>query len=75
MIKNGDKKKISKTQQQEQIVLYMKQNSEYKLQDFCELLNLKESRIKTIIKPLIEAGVIACVGANKDRRYLKGRDK
>ena len=56
-------------------MLYMRQNSEYKLQDFCELLNLKESRIKTIIKPLIETGVIVCVGANKDRRYLKRMDK
>ena len=72
-IKSGDKKKISKTQlQQEQILLYMKENSEYKLQDFCELLSLKGSRVKTIIKPLIDEGEIICVGANKDRRYLKG---
>ena len=75
-IKTGDKKKTSKTQlQQEQILSYMKQNSEYKLQDFCELLNLKESRIKSIIKPLIEEGVIICVGANRDRRYLKEKKK
>ena len=53
----------------------MKQNNEYKLQDFCELLNLKESRIKTIIRPLIEAGVIICIGANKDRRYFKEKKK
>lgn len=75
-IKSGDKKKISKTQlQQEQILLYMKENREYKLQDFCELLSLKESRVKTIIKPLIDEGEIVCVGANKDRRYLKGKDE
>ena len=75
-IKNGDKKKTNKTQiQQEQILLFMKENSEYKLQDFCELLDLKESRIKTIIKPLIDAGAIVCMGANKDRRYLRGKDK
>lgn len=75
-IKSDDKKKISKTQlQQEQILLYMKENREYKLQDFCELLSLKESRVKTIIKPLIDEGEIVCVGANKDRRYLKGKDE
>lgn len=75
-IKSGGKKKISKTQlQQEQILSYMKQNSEYKLQDFCELLNLKESRIKSILKPLIEEGAIICVGANRDRRYLKKKNK
>ncbi len=53
----------------------MKSSSEYKLQDFCELLNLKESRIKSIIKPLIEEGAIICVGANRDRRYLKENKK
>lgn len=75
-IKSDDKKKISKTQlEQEQILLYMKENREYKLQDFCELLSLKESRVKTIIKPLIDEGEIVCVGANKDRRYLKGKDE
>ncbi len=52
----------------------MKENHEYKLQDFCELLGLKQSRIKTIIKPLIEDDEIVCVGSNKDRRYLKGMD-
>ena len=29
----------------------------------------------TIIKPLIDEGEIVCVGANKDRRYLKGKDE
>lgn len=53
----------------------MKENSEYNLQDFCELLDLKERRIKTIIKPLIDAGAIVCLGANKERRYLRGKDK
>ena len=75
-IKTDDKKRTRKTQlQQEQILSYMKQNSEYKLQNFCELLNLKESRIKSIIKPLIEEGAIICVGANRDRRYLKEKNK
>jgi DNA-binding transcriptional regulator PaaX len=42
---------------------------EYQLQDFCNLLGLKETRTKTILKPLIDEGKIVVIGKTKDRRY------
>ena len=38
--------------QQEQILKYMEEGKEYRLQEFCELLGLKEARTKEILKPL-----------------------
>jgi hypothetical protein len=40
------------------------------LQDFCDLLGLKETRTKEILKPLIDEGKIVLTGKNKDRRYI-----
>jgi ATP-dependent DNA helicase RecG len=47
----------------------MSSGKEYRLQDFCDLLGLKETRTKEIIKPLIDEGKITVIGKNKDRRY------
>lgn len=44
-------------------------DKEYRLQDFCDLFGLKETRTKAIIKPLINTGMIILSGKNKDRRY------
>lgn len=50
----------------------MTSDKEYRLQDFCELLELKETRTKEILKPLINEGKVAVTGKNKDRRYKLG---
>ncbi|MCH4280971.1 hypothetical protein LQE94_13230 [Mediterraneibacter sp. NSJ-151] len=50
----------------------MEENKEYRLQDFCDLLGLKETRTKEILKPLISEGKISVIGKNKDRRYKSG---
>ena len=72
-IKTDDKKRATKTfMQQEKILKYMDTDKEYRLQDFCDLLALKETRTKEILKPLIVDGKIAVVGKNKDRRYKRG---
>lgn len=47
----------------------MEAGNEYRLQDFCELLSLKETRIKSILKGLSDD--IEIVGSNRDRRYRK----
>lgn len=61
---------MTKTFKQQDILLkYMEVEKEYRLQDFCELLELKETRTKTILKPLIAEGKVVVVGKNKDRRY------
>lgn len=67
---SGDKKVTNKTQQQYEMILnYMENDKEYGIQDFCNLLQLKESRTKDILKGLVENGKIETVGAKKDRRY------
>ena len=50
----------------------MEIDKEYRLQDFCKLLGLKETRIKEILKPLISQGKILVIGNNKDQRYKIG---
>lgn len=48
----------------------MENHKEYGIQDFCNLLQLQESRTKDILKGLVENGKIETVGAKKDRRYI-----
>ena len=71
-IKSDDKKSIKTGKQQEKILNHMEENKEYRLQDFCDLLGLKETRTKEILKPLIFDGKISALGKNKDRRYKLG---
>lgn len=47
----------------------MEEEKEYGIRDFCELLGLKESRTKDILKGLSD--YIESVGSNRDRRYRK----
>lgn len=76
MIKSDDKKYTTKTgKQQEKILKHMDADKEYRLQDFCDLLGLKETRTKEILKPLITIGKIVVIGKNKDRRYKLGQEK
>ena len=69
-IKSGDKKVTKKTQMQyDRILAYMEKGKEYGIRDFCELLDLKESRTKVILQGLSDH--IETVGSNRDRRYKK----
>lgn len=69
-IKSGDKKVTKKTQMQyDKILEFMEDGREYGIWDFCELLGLKESRTKDILKGLTD--YIETVGNNRDRRYKK----
>ena len=58
--------------QQEQILKYMEIGKEYRLQEFCELLGLKDTHTKEILKPLISDEKVCVIGKNKDRRYKLG---
>jgi ATP-dependent DNA helicase RecG len=70
-IKNGDKKVTTKMQLQYDLILnYMERDKEYRIQDFCDLLHLKESRTKVILKGLITESRIEPIGANRDRKYI-----
>lgn len=59
-----------KTQMQYgRILAFMEEGKEYRIWDFCELLNLKESRTKDILQGLSD--YIETAGSNRDRRYKK----
>lgn len=59
-----------KTQMQyDRILEFMEDEKEYGIWDFCELLGLKESRTKDILKGLSDK--IEIIGSNRDRRYRK----
>ena len=69
-IKSGDKKVTKKTKMQyDKILEFMEEGKEYGIWDFCELLGLKESRTKDILKGLSDR--IEIIGSNRDRRYKK----
>jgi predicted HTH transcriptional regulator len=68
-IKSDDKKQSKTSRQQELILKSMDRDKEYRLQDFCGWLGVRETRAKVVLKPLIEEGKIIVVGKNKDRRY------
>ena len=53
--------------QYDKILGFMEDGKEYSIWDFCNLLGLKESRTKDILKGLSD--YIESVGSNKDRKY------
>ena len=55
--------------QYDKILEFMEKGKNYGIWDFCDLLGLKESRTKDILKGLSEH--IEIVGSNKDRKYRK----
>lgn len=71
-IKNSDKKATIKTQENVNKVLeYMIADKEYVLSEICEVLNLKESRTREIMKLLVSENKIEAIGGNRNRRYIK----
>ena len=73
-IKSDDKKatiKISaKTKKQyAEILGFMTDEKEYKLNDFEELLNVRATRIKELLKGLINQDKVETIGENRNRRY------
>ena len=58
-------------EQYDAVLSYMKSDVEYKLSDISEIQGVKETRTKSIIKGLIEAGKIETIGSTKAKRYIK----
>lgn len=72
MIKNSDKKATMKTEKQMQKVLeFMNDDKEYSLKDICDVLSLKETRTKEILRFLIIDNRVEAIGANRNRKYRK----
>ncbi len=74
-IKNGDTKSSILENQREQILEFMEYGKEYVLQDFCELLGLKDSRTRVIVKGLVDDGIIEARGSNRSRIYVRDMTK
>ena len=67
-IKSDDKKATIKTlKRYEQILEFMGDGKEHTMKEICEMLNLKETRTKELLKGLAEQ--IEIIGTNKDRKY------
>lgn len=59
-----------KHKQYEAILTAMCQDQEYLATDFCEVLDVKISRTKEILKELVDLGKIEVVGTYRNRRYV-----
>ena len=69
-IKSGDKKVAIKTMSHKKAIIeYLTVNVSAKSQEFVELLGLKVSRVKVILKEMIEEEIIVAEGDNKNRTY------
>lgn len=61
-----------KTQDQyDALISFMQDGYEYPLSDLSEVLGVKETRTKQIIKELIEQNLIISTDSNKGRKYKK----
>ena len=71
--KKSDEKKVTKKEleQYDAVLSYMKSDVEYKLSDISEILGVKVTRTKSIIKGLIEEGNVETIGSTKAKRYIK----
>ena len=70
--KENGKKLQRKTEEQfDQILHYMVIDCEYKLKELAEVLDVKERRVRTILKALEEMKKIEAIGSNKDRKYRR----
>lgn len=70
--KSARKKITSKTLKQYQLILsYMEEDTWYKVTDFIDILDVKERRIKNILRELVEDGKLIDNGVTKGKRYKK----
>jgi len=69
----SDRKKVTKNTQvqYEQILTFMKLDTWYKASDLVEVLDVKETRTKELLRALVADGKILDNGATKGRCYKK----
>lgn len=71
-IKSGNKKVTLKTQLQlQEIQNKLKVDQEYKLEEIGELIGLKRSRTRDLVKKLVAMDIVVELGDRKSRRYKK----
>ena len=66
-----DKPLINDLTEQEKIIYdHILKNGSITNSESCELLNIKSTRARDILKALMEKNIIAAVGENKNRKYV-----
>ena len=69
-IKSDDKKAtIKTTRQKNEIITYLTDHVSAKNTDIAELLGVKSTRVKQLLKELLDEGVVVAEGNNKNRIY------
>ena len=69
-IKSDDKKVTIKTaRQKNEIIMYLTGHASAKNADIAELLGVKSTRVKQLLKELLDEDVIVAEGSNKNRVY------
>ncbi len=69
-IKSDDKKvTIKAARQKNEIIDYLTDNISAKSTDFAELLGVKSTRVKQILKEMLDEGTIVADGSNRNRTY------
>mgnify|MGYP001024679927 FL=1 len=69
-IKSDDKKVTIKTaRQKNEIIMYLTDHASAKNADIAELLSVKSTRVKQLLKELLDEDVIVAEGSNKNRVY------
>ena len=69
-IKSDDKKvTIKTTRQKNEIITYLTDHVSAKNTDIAELLGVKSTRVKQLLKELLDEGVVVAEGNNKNRIY------
>ena len=69
-IKSDDKKvTIKSARQKNEIIMYLTDHASAKNADIAELLGVKSTRVKQLLKELLDEDVIVAEGSNKNRVY------
>ena len=69
-IKSDDKKvTIKSARQKNEIITYLTDHVSAKNIDIAELLGVKSTRVKQLLKELLDEGVVVAEGSNKNRVY------
>lgn len=78
-VKSGGKKVAGRISEKKQmqyntVLTAMQPNKEYTAAYFCDVLDVKISRTKVILKELVDLGKIEVAGTYRDRRYMLKND-
>jgi ATP-dependent DNA helicase RecG len=68
--KSGEKKVTKKTQEKyDSILKYMQPDKWYKASEFESIVDVKESRVKVLLRDMVEQGLLESTGSTKGKMY------